>query len=459
MPCEVGRIRPWTFSSRSFEDVVLWLPDHRSTTPIFTCKQAIWEEHGSGEDEVNQLYLDAGTLNLGTDGWDAADYRQVLQSGLGHDFEDLNLSRVELTNFEMSFTRGTVAIRCRDTSGTLLMNGADDGTGRLVAYELNGHRVTQGVQIDARFSPTHGVQVHELFLELPEVPLSKIGVSAALGSTVTRGTFAGGVQYVGTEEEPAVWLRGNLSDADLAELTARLPFGPIVGHASVNVEAARLAGSVVTHLRGRGQIRGVALNSFARLIGQEGLDGTAEFNIQWVDLALGQIGELVLDGAVRSLSLEQLLRFWGKGSAAGTLAIQVNGLRIVKDRIESADIEVHALPPAGRAGTIDRSLLLGAAEKALSFTWPDWLPQRLIPEKVEYEQFGMRLLVRDNKLRVLGTHGTDRSTILTVRVLGQSLGLVNEQPGEIDLGPWIEQALKRAREYDPQRMRDYLRRS
>src|SRR5215510_1245036 len=36
MPCEVGRIRPRTFSSRSFEDVVLWLPEHRGTTPVFT---------------------------------------------------------------------------------------------------------------------------------------------------------------------------------------------------------------------------------------------------------------------------------------------------------------------------------------------------------------------------------------------------------------------------------------
>jgi len=170
--------------------------------------------------------------------------------------------------------------------------------------------------------------------------------------------------------------------------------------------------------------------------------------------------EIPFDDPAYNAALAPFYAHWAarlaEGTAAGTLAMRVRSLRIADDRIASADIEITALPPADGPGTIDRSLLLGAAKQAAGFDWPSWLPQAMLPNKIEYVEFGVRLLVRDNQLRILGTHGDGDKTILTLKVMGRTFGLVKQPDNVIDLTPWIEQGLARARAYDPQRMRDWL---
>jgi hypothetical protein len=451
LPCDLGRIRGHTFESRRFEDITLWLPDRRDR--VFTCITAIWHEKEKDGEERNELDLIDGLLVLGTDRWRRDDYRQVFESGLGHDFEDLHLHRVDLSNFEISFARGDVAIHCRNTSGTIDMSNPDDGVAHLRAYELNDHRVSQGVGIFARFSPDNGVEVSEFTLTLPEVPLASVGIGPALGGNITTGRFAGQMEYRATDHGPEVWLGGELLDVDLTEVTGALPLGPFVGRLSVHVDWAKVADSTVTHFRGRGTITDFSLAPFAPLLGQETLSGTATFNIDPVDLALGHVNRLRLDGSVNDLTLEALLHPWGAGSATGRLAVRVNNLDIVEDNIRAADVEVTVVPPPGEAGTIDRELLLSAAERALGFSWPESLPKRILPEKVEYAEFGMRLLVRDNQLRVLGTHGPEGKTLLTIKVFGKPIGLIREPSRTIDLGPYLAGLLERIRTYDASRVR------
>jgi len=453
LPCDVGRIRGHTFESRAFEDLVIWLPNRRDQ--VFSCKTAIWHDKKKNSHPRSELDLIDGVLILGTDRWQWEDYRQVFQSGLGHDFEELDLHRVGMSNFEIAFTRGDVAVRCRNTSGTIDMSDPTDGIARLRAYELNGYRISQGVQIDAHFLPKNGVEISEFILTLPEVPLTAIGVDRALGSDITTGRFSGQVQYRKTEQEPEIWLRGNLTDADVSELTGAVPLGPFVGRFSVTVDWARITDSIVTHFRGSGTISGFTLQPFAPLLGQENLSGTAAFNIDPVDLALGHVNRLRLDGSVSGLTLQALLQPWGAGSATGVLAIRVNNLDVVDDNIRSADVEVSVVPPSGEAGTIDRELLLSVAERALGYTWPQAVPKRILPEHVEYTEFGMRLLVRDNQLRILGTHGEAGDTILTIKILGTPMGLIKERPGTIDLGPYLDDLLQRVRSYDADRVRQW----
>ncbi|MBN2560922.1 MAG: hypothetical protein JXQ75_08330 [Phycisphaerae bacterium] len=455
LPCDVGQIRGYTFESRAFENVDIWLPDRRER--VFSCKTAIWHEKEKDGQPWNELDLIDGLLLLGGDKWLRDDYRQILKSSLGHDFEELDLHRVGMSNFEISFVRRDVAIRCRNTSGTISMSDPDDGIARLVAYELNGHRITQGVQIDARFLPKNGIEVSEFVLTLPEVPLSCIGIGPALGAATTTGRFAGQVEYRRTDSQPEIWLAGDLIDVDLAELTGAVPLGPFVGRLSVSVEWAKLTDSVVTHFRGRGEITDFLLLPFAPLLGQETLSGTATFRIDPIDLALGHVNRLRLDGSVSGLTLQELMQPWGAGMATGKLDIRVNNLDVADDNIRSADVEVTVVPPPGEAGTIDRQLLLSVAEQVLDFTWPEALPKRILPEKVEYTEFGMRLLVRDNRLRILGTHGKDGDTILTIKVLGSPIGLVKERAGTIDLGPHLAVLLDRIRSYDTDRMRQWWR--
>jgi hypothetical protein len=290
---------------------------------------------------------------------------------------------------------------------------------------------------------------------LPEVPLASIGISPILGGRITTGRFAGRVQYRRTSEEPEILIDGSLEDADLAELTAASPLGPIAGRFSVSVWGAKIAGSTVTQFRGSGTLSDLSLASFGPLLGRSRLSGSATFNFDAVDLALGHINRLRMEGVVSGMFLEEWLQLLGHGSATGRLVIRVNNLDIVDDRIRSADIEINALPPTNAPGTIDRDLLLMAAEKAFDFSWPPSLSREVLPKQVEYAELGMRLLVRDNKLRILGTHGADGNTILTIKLLGAPIGVVKEQPETIDLGPFLEQLLASVRTYDPARARDW----
>ena len=66
-------------------------------------------------------------------------------------------------------------------------------------------------------------------------------------------------------------------------------------------------------------------------------------------------------------------------------------------------------------------------------------------------------LVRDNLLRILGTHGDGGRAILTIKVFGQPIELVKEQPGTIDLGPYFARALEGARTYDTDHVREWWR--
>lgn len=454
MPCDVARIRPSTFSSRVFEDVRVWLPNRRDQ--VFRCRRAVWHEGKVDGRESNHLELVDGILNLGTDRWQLSDYRQVFQSGLGHDFEDLNLDEISLRDFEMGFVRGTVAIRCRDTSGILEMKSPTDGVARLVAYELNGYRIEQGVQIDARFTPKMGINVSQVHLRLPHVPLATLDLSRSLGAEITTGQFAGSIEYRGMQDDPEAIVQGDLIDADLAQLTARLPIGPLTGRVRARLEHGRITHSVLTHLRGEGEVAGLTLAPFAVLVGQQTLAGEARFNLHVIDLALGHVRRLVFDGEVRGASLAQWLNLWGRGAATGELTVQVHSLRVADDRIEWGDIEINAVPAPGQRGTIDRGLLLELAEKAGGLSIPDFLRNQL-PEKISYARLGLRLQIRNNQLRILGTHGDKGDTILTIELFGRPIGVLSSLSATINLEPWLQLALDRLRAYDPQRMREWWR--
>ncbi len=456
LPCRVGAIRGHTFNSRLFEDVRIWLPDRRDL--LFTCKEAIWKEESEGADQpFRSLWLNDGLLMLGSDRWQHEDYRQVLQSGLGHDFADLHLSHVELNDFEIGFDRGTVSIRCRETSGKIDMSDPKHGVAHLVAYELNGRRVGQGVRIDADFIPDNGVDVTEFNLVLPEIPLATIGIEQALGGSVTQGMFAGSVRYIGKGDVPELQISGRLRDAELAELTKRVPFGPLDAGLTVDVEEARISRALITHFRGKGLIENLKLAPLASLLGLSRLSGEASLRFDNVSIALGHIEQLRMDGRVQGLILEEWLRLFGRGTASGRLSLRIANLHVVDDAIHSADIEITAVPPSDGPGYIERKLLVSAAERLLEFEWPESVPQNLLPKRVEYSQFGVRLIIRDNILKILGTHGKGDDTILTILVWGTPIPLLKEPDATIDLGPLLQDVAERVRSQDPARVRDWWR--
>lgn len=448
LPCEVGRIRGRTFSSRSFEDVALFLSDRRDR--VFSCRTAIWHEPAAGGDEENRLEVVDGFLTLGSDRWERGDYGRVIESGLRHDFTELHLSRVDMSDFEIAFARGDLAVRCRQASGSIDLRDPEMSVARLQAYELNGFPVSGGVRIYAEFSPGSGMNISKLELSISEVPLAGIGLEGALGGEVTRGRFAGSVRILQNDGDGhEIRIRGLLDDADLSELTRNLPFGPLVGDFSVNVHEATFCGKVLTQFEGQGRVTNLSFDALAPLFGFEGLSGTASFRLDPVDIGFGHVQRLRLDGDITDLLLQEVLQHWGRGTATGQLAVRINNLDIVDDQLKSGDIELSAVPPKTGAGYIDRKLLLSLAKNAFNVNWPAALPEELLPARLEYERFGMRLLVRDNILRILGTHGSAGKTILTIKAFGRPIGLVKEQAGTIDLGPYISKLLDRIRRTDP----------
>jgi len=236
-----------------------------------------------------------------------------------------------------------------------------------------------------------------------------------------------------------------------------LPTGAIRGSAEVTLDSAEFLGALPTRVQGRGRLQGVQIADLALLAGQQDMPGFAELNVSDAIIETGHIRRLVVNGRAEGLELVDLLRPLGKGEATGRLSVVVNALRIENDRIVSADIDVLAAPLPGEQGTIDRDLFLAAAQDLAGFSLPDALPRRLLPDKIEYTQFGMRLLVTDNRLRVLGTHGADNQTILTIRLLGTEWGVVKQWGDTIDLTPWVELVLERAGQVDPRDVPAWLR--
>jgi len=453
LPCDVGRVRGHTFESRRFDDVRIWLPDRRDC--VFSAATALWYEEEADGRPANRLELFEGVLVLGSDQWLRDDYRQVFESGLRHDFEELHLHEVKLADFEIAVFRGDLTIRCRDAQGTIDMTDPEDGVARLVAYELNGQRVSQGVHIDARFRPRHGVEIAEFVLTVPEISLAALGLGGALGREPTSGLFAGRVHYRRHSDFGEIRLSGDLRDLDLAEWTVRSPIGPLTGRLAVSVDQARLSHGTITRFRGRGHLAEISLRPLADRLGLEGMGGEASFNLDPIDLELGRVNRIRLDGRVAGLTLQDLLRPWGWGTATGQLVVRVNNFDMVGESIRSADVEILVTPPVDAAGTIDRDLLIAAAEQLLGFTWPEGISKRLLPEKVEYLECGCRLLIRDNRLRILGTHGAEGDAILTIRVLGRPIALIHEPSTTIDLQPYLLQLIERVRTYDPEQVKQW----
>ncbi len=452
LPCTIGRIRGHTFTSRLFEDVDIQLPRNRGR--VFFCKSAIWQEHEDVEPPFNELALTDGELILGSEEWARNDYQQLLASGLDHDFEDLRLRRVSLDRFVVAFDRGGFGVRCHETSGSIDMSNPQDGVATLTAFELNGVRVSQGVRILAHFRSKKAIDVRQISLDLPSVPLSAMGVVPQVGA-LSSGLFSGSLQYESRAGIPEISLTGDLSNASLNELTLMVPTGQLSGKLSISIDQSLIVGGKLEELRGRGRIDSLTLGSVAPLINLPTLSGAASLRIESIEVHRDGLKRLSLGGELSGLLIEEWLKPLGRGSATGHLAIRINSVELAGERIRSADVELTLMPSAGETGTFDRDLLLAAAEKALQFSWPSSLPREILPEKVPYVECGVRLLVRDNELRILGTHGPNRDTILTISVFGQPFRIVKEQRGTIDLTAWIEGLWARVRAYSAEDLRDW----
>lgn len=432
LPCEIGSIRPLTFSSRAFHDVTIWLADRRAK--VFSCNRAVWHEHRGSPDELD-VY--DGTLAVATDQWRRDDYSRVLESGLSHDPQSMDLSVVRLHDFAVRLAHRDLHLTFARADGAVTFESGS-GTARLTASEINGHATAAPIEVAARFDPRARAPVQSVELRLPDVALADAGLDGLFGGRPPRGRFAGTVQWSGPAGRSNVVISGTLRDAALTELSASLGSGPLHGELDVTVERAHLVDRVLVELAGHGEIRALQLADVGRLIGRPDLAGVANLHVNGLDAAAGRLRSLAFDGAIDDVPIEALTAPLGSGQATGRLRGRVRAWHVRDDVIQWGDAQIDALPPPGRsAGTVDRELLLSGLARVLPVQLPAALGRSFLPSKIEYVRFGVRLRVTDNRLSLLGTHGSNGDTILTIHALGRDWAIVRSLPFEIDLTPHL----------------------
>lgn len=455
LPTTIGDVRGRTFDSRDFVGVIVRLPT--SGDVVFKCATATWIEE---REDRHFLSLSNGEFVLGDAVWKDRQYRKLLREGIGEDLQELDLRGVHVDDFRIEFRKDQFKLTCSGATGDIDLSKPKVGVARFTAHQLNGTPVPDGVRIVAEFLPDEGVHVRDIRLAVPSIPLPALRLNSFLGSKVSHGSFDGDIHYHirGEDGLPQVEVGGRITDAELSELTQAAPYGPYQGNVSLTVDEARFADRLITHFKGRGAIRELSFASFAPLLQMPTLDGKATLVFDDVDIALGVVHRIKLNGDIEGVSLEQVLNRWAKGGATGTVSVRVNNFELSGETIRSADIEIKVEPPAGGRGTVERQLLLDVAEKVFGFEWPSAIPKQMLPKRVEYVSIGARLIVRDNQLRVLGTHGAGGRAIVTIRdpIFGAEVAVAKERPGTIDLGPYVHEAFDRMRSYRPEVVKEWI---
>ncbi len=415
VPVSLGRVTPLSLSSRMLSDVDVFLP--RRNAKVFTCRRVVWEQQQRDGRAAYSIDLRDGALMAGERTWDKSDYQTILQTGLGHDFASLGIGEIHLTDMDVFWRGRTIGIQLDDASGVILF--APDGTGQAAAAarSLNGRPVATPINIAAHFTPGAQLTLHEVTLTVPTIDLAALDLPAIVDRDRATGSFAGRVVYSELPEAHRISFSGALHDADLYAITGRVIGGPFNGQVDVEIEDATFLNDDPSSFRFRGRLSDLDVEQIVPMLQSPDARGKAELRVQQAVLAPRRIEYLSATGQAEDVSIEAVTRIIGKGVVTGRLQITVNKLLIEDDKIAQADLTLHAVPPEGKPGTIDRQVLINAAQQFLKLDISKLLPSFI--QNVEYTRIGARLIIEGDTLRLRGTHGPNNDTLITVKLLGR----------------------------------------
>ncbi|MEZ6084943.1 MAG: hypothetical protein R3E58_13660 [Phycisphaerae bacterium] len=94
-------VTPMSSSSRKFSGIDIFLPS--LVEPTFRCTDAIWRLNAGDHGNQVALDLNSGTLVLDSNDLGPEEYKAMLESGLGHDFQALGLAAVQLNGFDIAW--------------------------------------------------------------------------------------------------------------------------------------------------------------------------------------------------------------------------------------------------------------------------------------------------------------------------------------------------------------------
>lgn len=478
MRLSIGDVSPLTLASRRLTDIRLWRQDRE--IEVFRCSQAVWRSASRNGISSYSLDLERGWLLVGDNEWNRSDYREMLRSGLGHDFAALRLEHINLRDIDLIWKHPGFTLTADAASGQIRFD--DDGTGRasLFVKRMNGVDVDEPLKIVAHFTPGDRLEFHDVVLTVPQAPLGLLKLDALLGNAVTRGTFAGNISYKDRNQRRIVTLGGAVHDATLMELTGPLPGGPYQGIVDVDVDEATFTDAVLTRLRFSGALRELNAEQLTSILSLPKMGGRLDLRVHQAvyenntlaapqstetrpsgsgpidvsgKVSFGALRYLSAEGHLADVSLDAVTELFGQGRITGTADISIHSILVVDSQIQLADVTIDARPPKGQPGTIDRRILKSLAQRTLGFD-----PTALLPEDmthVEYTRLGVRLILNRGQLRVQGTHGPDNRTILTINLFGRDFGVIKQPNKTFPVGDVLSKLRERIEDYDTNRLREW----
>ncbi len=446
---QIDRIEPLSRHSRRFAGIHASLPDRQEL--VFSCERADWLKTRAGNEVSNNLHLYDGSLLLDEDRLESRDYALMLKSGLGHDFRAVDLAGVHLHDIDITWRQDGLAMHVSGAAGEVLLEPDGSARATLAARRLNDATVAEPIHIRADFTPGEGLVFHHVVLDVPRISLSGLGLEKALGGPVSSGWFAGTMAYHGASKQ--FTLQGSVGQAQLQELTRRLPGGPMHGTVDITLSQAVLEDGRLADLAFYGRLGRLDVGEVAAQFGQPDLTGLLDLHVHQAHFHNGQIEQLSATGRVTGLPMAVLTQLLGYGTIDGQLDVRIRSLIVVDNTIQWAEADVAAAPPAGGPGTISRETLVRVAGDVLNVDLAPWA--EYLPEAVEYEHLGCRLVVDGDELRIGGLYGPQREHVLTVNLLGQEVPMLKAPDETYPVSELLAAARDRAAKYDMGRVRDW----
>lgn len=449
----IGQVRALTTTSRAFHDIRATLPTREDE--VFRCAKAVWHDETRNGQPRFTLDLVQGWLLIGTHQWSQADYQAMLQSGLGQEVADLNLRQVHLDRFDLEWWHPNFTLDVRDAVGQIVYDQRGNGRASLIAHNLNGQHANEPIKIIARFTPGSGLRFHEVQLDVPVIPLTRLGLDELLRGEVTHGVFQGRLGYRESNGHEYVELRGSLEEARLEELTDPVIGGPFRGGVDVVIDEAVFVDRRLDRLRFSGRLSDLSLVELVPFLRNPTFQSQVQLRVHQASLRGSTVEYLSTTGQATDLSLEAISALIGRGTVTGRLRVEIHDLRVVDDQLQRAEVDLIAVPPDDAPGTIDRTLLEWASQELLGFD-----VARILPERIEYAKLGVKLVIEGETLRVYGSHGHNGQIILTVRVLGREVavlseGVLNKLGRTFEVGPLVSMIRERIESYELERFRQW----
>lgn len=446
LPATIGAVTPRSLSSREFDDVVVYFPDGRQ--PAFACAQAVLMATPQPDDpNAYGLDLRGGQCEISRNTWLRKDSREVLAAGLRPGLLADGPRQVDFSQMDLRLEYAGVLSDLNDASGHVTFDNAGHGQASLVCQQFNDYTPSEPVYLEVRFSSEGGgIQFDHLGLQAPCLPLAEARLGRLLGATPASGVFDGRVDYREVAGTRYVDVRGRCFDLDLAELTLPQLVRPWRGRLpEVELEELQLVDRRLDRLRFRGVVTDLHLDDVLAPWGLGEIGGLLRLDIGAADITPAGIGRLVASGRCERLSLDALTDALGYGRMTGTLSVRIDDLAIVDNRLVSLDatVQIEDADPA-KPNIVEGRLLREVLGRALRLPIPP-----VLPEKIEYTRLGLRVDVKDERLRVYGSHGEDNKTILTVRLWGRAFPLVGEPARDFDLAPLLDMLRAKLKDASP----------